>query len=109
MKKVKNSIILVISFILFNPMVIAAAKTPAFDDGAAKSAAQGFLTPLMDFALWAVPILTGVVWAIAGLVWLTKDEDEKEQKPFMKTSKRIVTVGVIVMCIPVLLKMFGIA
>ena len=109
LKKIKNSIVIVISLVLFNPMVISAVKTPTFNDGAAKEATQGFLTPMMNFALWLVPILTGLVWGIAGLAWLAKDEDDREQKPFMKTSKRIVIVGVIVECIPVLLKIFGLA
>lgn len=110
MKKIKNKLICLASFaVLLQPTIINADKTPTFDSDGAKNATNGFMTPFMDFALWAVPVTTGVVWVVAGLMWLCKEEDEREQKPFAKTSKRIITVGIIATCVPAFLKIFGIS
>lgn len=102
------------SFTLCFPLLISmntvhAADTPTFDSGAAEGAATGFMTPLTSTALWLVPVMTGLVLIISGLSWLTKDEDEKENKPFLKTFKRIITVAIIIECVPVLLRIFGIS
>ena len=101
---------MITSILLSSSVIVTQAKdTPTFDAGQAKTAANGFLTPLSDTALWAIPLIALVVIAVSGISWLSKDEDEKEQKPFTKTVKRIVFVSILVECAPVLLKIFGIA
>lgn len=106
-KKIKQKAGFVFVNLIFAINHINAVGTPTFDNGAAQTAANGFLDPISTFALWAIPIAAGVAMGISGLVWMSKDEDEKENKPFVKTAKRILIVAIIVECIPALLKIFG--
>lgn len=112
MNKYKNKLMLLMiagGMLIPNAILAEEGTGPAFDSEAAQTNAKAFIEPLTTFALWAVPLVAGVVWVIAGVMWLAKDEEEKEQKPFLKTSKRIVSVAIITECVPVLLKIFGIA
>ncbi|MEG1065930.1 MAG: hypothetical protein RR929_01560 [Erysipelotrichaceae bacterium] len=94
---------------LTNAFILGATGTPTFDNTAAQTAAKAFLEPLTTFALWAIPLVTAVVILISGISWMTMEEDEKEQKPFMKQLKKILLVAVLLECVPTLLKIFGIA
>lgn len=109
MKKFKTVLISTIIAFLTTPAMIQAKGTPTFDSGAAKNAANGFLTPLIETGLWAVPIVATAAIAVSGIIWMTKDEDEKEQKPFTKTAKKIVIVALIIEAIEAILKIVGVA
>lgn len=85
------------------------SKAPGFDDSAAKEEVEKWTTPLTSFLLWAVPLVTAIVILIAGIAWMTKDEETREQKPFLKTMKQIIIVAVICELVIAILKIFGIA
>lgn len=85
------------------------AKTPTFNNEEAQTAASEFMTPLTTFLMWAIPGVTSAVLIVTGLSWLTKDEEEREQKPFIKLAKKILIVAIIIEMVPVLLRIFGIS
>jgi len=60
-----------------------------------KNEAKPWLDSARDIGLWLIP-LTGLVACIVHTVtWMTKDEDEKSQKPVWKMLKKIIgfTIG----------------
>ena len=82
-------------------------STPSFDIELFKSTAQGLINPITTAALWIIPILGGCVILWQGIMWLQKDDDEKEQKPFRKTLKRDMMWIIGLELVPVLFKIFG--
>ena len=75
--------------------LFALSATPVhaagFNEGEAKSFIESFITP------------------ITGIVWMLKDEEEKESKHWKKPIKGIIFAAVIAESIAVILKIFGIA
>lgn len=80
-----------------------------FDASGAMSLVQQYTTPLLNFMLWAVPVAAVLIGIGQGIAWLVADEDKKEQKPLPRTLKKLVMYSVIIECIPVIAKLFGIA
>lgn len=85
----------------------ATVLAPGFNLGLFQSTAKGFIEPITTAALWIIPILGLCVILWQGVMWLQKDEDEKEQKPFRKTLKRDMIWIIGLELVPVLLKIFG--
>ncbi len=83
------------------------AQTPGFNNEEAKAAVKAFIQPLTTFGLWAIPVVALAALLFSALVWLTKDEDERENKPYAKTAKKIIIVAVVSEMMPVILKIFG--
>lgn len=80
-----------------------------FDANGAMSLVQQYTTPLLNFMLWAVPVAAVLIGVAQGISWFIADEDKKEQKPLPRTLKKTVMYAVIIECIPVIAKLFGIA
>ncbi|MFV0380763.1 MAG: hypothetical protein ACK5KR_00790 [Breznakia sp.] len=112
MKKIKNicnGIVMGVGLYLTKTVIEAeGATTPTFDNSAAETAANKFVEPLTTFLLWATPVIAGVVIMVIGILWMIKDEDEREQKPFMKQVKKIIIVAIVVESISTILKIVGI-
>lgn len=106
MKKLKYLMTTMILYIVSIPSVYA--QTPGFNNEEAQEVAKKFLDPLTTFALWAIPAVALVVLVISGISWLSKDEDERENKPYIKTAKKIIFVAIVVESMPIILKIFGI-
>ncbi|MDQ0363242.1 hypothetical protein [Breznakia pachnodae] len=98
----------VTGILVMNNTVISAEDAPTFDNSAAEEVASGWVDPATTFALWAVPILTLLVLVVHGLTWMSKDEEDKESKPYQKTAKRIIFVAIGIESIGVILKIVGI-
>ena len=111
-KKTKTKIFIYftifITILVNNTMAVGANTVPSFDNSAAEELAGGWIDPATTFALWAIPSVTGLVLLIHGLTWLSKDEEEKEQKPYQKTAKKILIIAAVLMSISVILKILGI-
>ena len=109
MNKLKN--------VLWMPAVasflFALSATPVhaagFNEGEAKSFIESFITPMTNVALWAVPLVAILACIFTGIVWMLKDEEEKESKHWKKPIKGIIFAAVIAESIAVILKIFGIA
>lgn len=82
-------------------------EAPKIDEDAAKNAIGEIVTPLTDIAFWAVPVVAVLAVVISGLAWLTKDEEEKEQKPFIRTARRILITTAIIYFFPVITRVLG--
>lgn len=108
-KKIKRVVMLFVMGVSLLPVGIFAAGEPQFNSGEAQNAASNILTPMIDFGLWIIPSVATVSIIVAGVIWLCKDEDEKENKPFTKTLKRILIVAVAIESVQVILRIFGIA
>lgn len=81
--------------------------TPGFNGEEAKNFVNSFVQPLTSFLLWAVPVSAIAVCLLSGIGWFTKDEEEKERKPFIKSLKPILYVTLICESITVIFKIFG--
>lgn len=85
------------------PVVLA-----GFNEGAAKSFVKSYTDPLTNFLLWAVPI-TGIIAAVvSGIIYLLKDEEERDRKKLSKDLKRILFTCIILESITVIFKIVGI-
>ena len=80
-----------------------------FDAAGAMALVQQYTTPLLNFMLWAVPVAAVIISVAQGIAWFISDEDKKEQKPLPRTLKKTVMYAVIIECIPIITKLFGIA
>lgn len=96
-------------FLLNKLFVFLTNYTPTFDNAQAQQTAAGFLTPLTNFLLWAIPSTAVVASAIIGVKYFLKDEEEREQKPIWKSLQKILIAAVVVMAFPLILRIFGIS
>ena len=78
-----------------------------FDEAAAKSLAESYITPFTSFLLWAVPLVCVAGCIGKYITWMGKDDDEKEQKPIEKSIKKYVFWAVVVESIAAIMKVFG--
>lgn len=98
-----------IGIINSSSLIYAAEGAPKLNVDEAQNAVLGISEPITTLAMWLIPIITGIVLLYSGLTWLMKDEEEREQKPFVKNAKKIIIVAVFLMAVPVLLRIFGIS
>ncbi|MCI6272218.1 MAG: hypothetical protein MR601_04640 [Erysipelotrichaceae bacterium] len=82
-------------------------KAVGFDEAAAKSLAESYITPFTSFLLWAVPLVCVVGCIGKYITWMGKDDDEKEQKPIAKSIKKYIFWAVVVESIAAIMKVFG--
>lgn len=106
MKKTKIAIFTASAFLC--TLINVHADTPSFDNSSAQSAAGGYLGNVSTFLLWAVPVVTGVVLLVHAVSWMCKDEDDKEQKPLIKTAKKTLFVALFAEFVSVIIKILGI-
>lgn len=92
-----------INKLLSNIMIAA----PGFNLGEFKKMVESFSKPLTTAALWAVPIVGGLMIIIHGIEWLQKQEQEKDQKPFKPTFVKMIKWIIIIELVPAILKIFG--
>lgn len=92
-----------------NVMVTAQAATPKFDEAKATETAKEWLNPLMSWGLFVIPVAGIVRITIAGISWLQKDEQEREQNPFHRTLITYVKWTIIIEMIPVIYTIFGLS
>ena len=64
---------------------------PSFDEEAAKKLFKEWAEPINRVILWAVPFIAIGALGYTWIKWSAKDEDEKEQRPFMKSAKKIIS------------------
>ena len=69
---------------------------PEFDESAAKELFRKWAEPINRVILWAVPFIALGALGYTWIKWSAKDEDEKEQKPFMKSAKKIIFTAIFV-------------
>lgn len=99
-----------IAFALFcTNMVATQAAEPKFDKVKAKALSKNWLDPIMEVALWAIPVAGLVRIMIAGLMWLQKDEQERDQNPFHRTAITYTKWIIIFELLPVIYAIFGLA
>ena len=80
----------------------------AIDVNGFKTWIDGFLSPLLDICLWAVPTVTIIYISIMGFKWFGKKSEDEHVKPFWATVKDGVVVAVIVEAAAMILKIFGV-
>lgn len=90
-----------------NSILRAHANDPQFNGDLAREEAMSWLDPLMTFALWAIPLGGAVRILLAGLTWLQKDEQEREQNPFHRTFITYLKWLIALEMIPTVFKIFG--
>ena len=101
-RKEMNTLLLANRLTAYMPSVLV-----TFNGGLAKQTVKGFIDPITQFLIWAVPLVSLVVCLVGFINWFVKDEDEKERhKPF-RMIKRIIIVTIIAELINVIYQIFG--
>ncbi len=80
---------------------------PKFDENAAKELFKQWAEPINRVILWAVPFIALGALGFAWIKWTAKDEEEKEQRPFMKTAKKIIFTAIFVEMGSAIFRIFG--
>ena len=80
---------------------------PSFDENAAKELFRQWAEPINRVILWAVPFIALGALGYTWIKWSAKDEDEKEQKPFMKSAKKIIFTAIFVELGSAIFRIFG--
>ena len=80
---------------------------PAFDENAAMELFRQWAEPINRVILWAVPFIALGALGYTWIKWSAKDEDEKEQKPFMKSAKKIIFTAIFVELGSAIFRIFG--
>lgn len=109
MKEIKKkTAVITASFTISTlPFITTIMAKPKPDTEALKAESQPWINTFIDYSLWLIPSV-GVIACFAHAVgWLTKEEDEKEQKPIRKTLKKIITWTIAAEMIPTIFKLFG--
>lgn len=107
--KIKKKIFIAIQGFAFSTyfMMTEVFAKPGIDEAGMKNEVQEWTTPLTNIALWVIPIVGGLAALYHGISWLTKEEDEKEQKPIKKILKKILFATIILELIPTIMKLLG--
>lgn len=79
-----------------------------FNESAAKSFVKSYTDPLTNFLLWAVPTVGLIAAVVSGLIYLLKDEEERDRKKLSKDLKKILMTCIILESITVIFKIVGI-
>lgn len=74
---------------------------------AAKELFRQWAEPINRVILWAVPFIALGALGYTWIKWSAKDEDEKEQKPFMKSAKKIIFTAIFVELGSAIFRIFG--
>ena len=82
-------------------------EDPSFDENAAKDLIKQWAEPINRVILWAVPFIALGALGYTWIKWSAKDEDEKEQKPFMKSAKKIIFTAIFVELGSAIFRIFG--
>lgn len=109
MKEIKRKIEVVIASTSISvlPFITNVMAKPKPNTEGLKAETQPWIDSLTNYALWVIPSL-GIIAGVAHFIgWLTKEEDEKEQKPIRKTLKKIVTWTIVAEMIPTIFKLFN--
>lgn len=80
---------------------------PGFDGDEAYALVNSFLSPITSFLLILVPIVAAAVALWSYISWAMKDEDEREQRPYFKSLKKILIGAIIAESVTVIFKIFG--
>ncbi len=80
---------------------------PSFDEGEARALFRQWAEPINRVILWAVPFIAVGALGYTWVKWSAKDEDEKEQKPFMKSAKKIIFTAIFVELSSAIFRIFG--
>lgn len=70
---------------------------------------KGYTTPAVDVCLILIPTVCLLWILVNGIIHFTRSEEEQQQKPFKKILKDALVTGAVLMTVPTLLKIFGIA
>lgn len=105
-RKIKIGIAAIIIMLPLATTKIYAAP-PQFDESGAKNLVNDWVKPLTSFGLWAVPGVTCVILLISGLMWLQKDEEEKEQKSWKKSAVRTLKTAIVIELVQTIMKILG--
>lgn len=103
-KKFKGLLFMLAAMLLQQPLPIYAVGV---DEGALANLVDSFVSPVLNYAMVLIPVAAAVACGVTYLMWLSKDENEKESKPVGKSVKRIIFWAVIIEAVPAILKIFG--
>lgn len=77
------------------------------DESAMTDLIKEFTVPITNICLIVIPILGILACLYNGVIWFTKDEEEREQKPLGRSIKKILLLTFVLEALPALLKIFG--
>lgn len=80
---------------------------PGFDGDGAWELANRYIAPITSFLLLLVPVVAAAVALYSYVQWALKDEDEREQRPYGKSLKKILIGAIIAESIAAIFKIFG--
>lgn len=106
-KKIKASFYTFMIFTLIKTSNVIAAVT--INQQQAQSDIKNITDPISNILLWAALPLTGLSIGWAYMTWSGKDEEEKEQMPFVKSVKKHLIAFVIFGLSGAALKWFSIS
>ena len=73
-----------------------------FNEGAAKSFIKSYTDPIFSTLIW-------LAFVVSGVVYLLKDEEDRDRKKFSKQAKVILVVTVVIMSASIIFNIVGIA
>ncbi|MBQ3322148.1 MAG: hypothetical protein IJH05_04825 [Firmicutes bacterium] len=82
---------------------------PSFNENEAKNLFTQWAEPINRFILWTVPFIALGALGYTWIKWSAKDEDEKEQRPFMKSAKKILFTAIFVEMGSAIFRIFGLS
>lgn len=106
MKKLKYIICVMTLFVL--KMNVAFADV-SFNQGQATSDVNNLVAPISAFIFGIATAVTGLSMAASYISWHAKDEEEREQKPYLKIIKRHIMAFVFFLFSTVILTWFSIS
>lgn len=93
---------------LFNKLnTVVFEQTINIDENAMTDLVKEFTTPITNICLIVVPIIGILACLYTGVIWFTKDEEEREQKPLGRSIKKILLLTFVLEALPALMKIFG--
>ena len=68
-----------------------------FNEGAAKSFIKSYTDPIFSTLIWLAPVVGMIAFVVSGVVYLLKDEEDRDRKKFSKQAKVNLVVTVVIM------------
>ena len=70
---------------------------------------KSYADPIFSTLIWLAPVVGMIAFVVSGVVYLLKDEEDRDRKKFSKQAKVILVVTVVIMSASIIFNIVGIA